>query len=71
MVRNFAAEIAEREPGPYWVLRWLKANQNNLKTGYLTPINGIRKKAKSAFYYSLYFKLLERKINKYHILLEN
>ena len=42
-----------------------------MKTGYLTPINGARKKAKSAFYYSLYFKLLGRKIDEYYILLEN
>jgi Tc5 transposase DNA-binding domain len=71
MVRNFAAEIAGREPGPHWVSRWLKTNQNDLRTGYLTPINGARKKAESAFYYSLYFKLLERKIDEYYILPEN
>ena len=71
MVRNFAAEIAGREPGPHWVSRWLKTNQNNLRTGYLTSINGARKKAESAFYYSLYFKLLKRKIDEYHILPEN
>ena len=52
-------------------MQWLKTNQNNLRTSYLTPINSARKKAESAFYYSLYFKLLERKIDEYHILPKN
>lgn len=26
MVRNFTATIAGRQPGPYWVSRWLKAH---------------------------------------------
>jgi hypothetical protein len=45
MVRNFAAQIAQRQPGPHWVERWLKANKKDLKCGYLTPIDRARKKA--------------------------
>jgi hypothetical protein len=67
MVRNFAAQIAQRQPGPHWLGRWLKANKKDLKCGYLTPIDGARKKAESAYHYSLYFKLLARKIKEYDI----
>ena len=62
MVRNFAATIAERQPGPHWISRWLKAHGKEMKSGYLTPIDSQRKKADSAFYYSLYFELMARKI---------
>ena len=44
---------------------------DKLKLGYLAPINIARKKADSALYYSLYFKLLGRKIAEYDILPEN
>jgi hypothetical protein len=67
MVRNFAAQIAQRQPGPHWLGRWLKANKKVLKCGYLTSIDGARKKAESVYYYSLYFELLGRKIKEYDI----
>ena len=44
MVKNFAAQIAQREPGPHWCERWSKANKEDLKSGYLTPIDGARKR---------------------------
>jgi hypothetical protein len=31
MVRNFAATIAGRLPGPHWVARWIKAHSEELK----------------------------------------
>jgi len=71
MVCNFAATIAGQQPGPHWVSRWLKAHQNELKSGYLTPIDSARKKADSAYYYALYFELIARKIQQYQILPEN
>jgi len=71
MVQNLAAGIARRQPGNHWTARWLAAHKNELKLGYLPPINIARKKADSALYYSLYFKLLSRKIAKYNILPEN
>ena len=67
MVRNFAADIAGRQPGPHWISRWLKAHSKELKSGYLTPINSSRKRSKSAYYYALYFKLLARKITQYEV----
>jgi DDE superfamily endonuclease/Tc5 transposase DNA-binding domain len=71
MVRNFGAQIAQKQPGPHWVERWLKANKKDLKSGYLTPIDGARKKAESAYYYSLYYELLARKIKEYDIQPQN
>jgi hypothetical protein len=71
MVRNFAAQIAQKQPGPHWLGRWLKANKKDLKYGYLIPIDGVRKKTESAYYYSLYFELLARKIKEYDIQPQN
>ena len=51
--------------------RWLAVFKNELQTGYLLPIDAARKKADSVLYYSLYFKLLGRKITEYNIQLEN
>jgi hypothetical protein len=65
MVHNLAARILGKQPGKYWTARWLAAYKDDLKTGYLSPINTIRKKADSALYYSLYFKLIGRKIAEY------
>ena len=67
MVRNFAADIAGRQPGPHWMSRWLKAHSKELKSGYLTPIDSSRKRSKSAYYYALYFELLARKIAQYEV----
>jgi hypothetical protein len=54
-------------PGPHWTSRWLETNKDSLLTGYLTTIDAARKKADSAFYYGLYFELLEEKLKKYNI----
>ena len=71
MVRNLAAGIAGKQPGNHWTARWLAAHKNELKSGYLPPIDIARKKADSALYYSLYFELLGRKIAEYNIQPEN
>ena len=71
MVRNLAARIVGKQPGNHWTGRWLADYKNELKSGYLPLINIARKKANSALYYSLYFKLLSRKIAKYNIQPEN
>ena len=54
MVRNFAATIAQKQPGPHWTSRWLEVNKDSLLTGYLTTIDAVWKKADLAFYYGLY-----------------
>lgn len=66
IVKRFAQEINRFKPGPRWISRWLQLQADKLKTAYLTPIDGIHKKAKSTFYFSLYFNLLERKLGQYH-----
>jgi len=71
MVHNLAAGIIGRQPGKHWTARWLAAHKDELKTGYLSPINAARKKADSALYYSLYFKLIGRKLSKYNIQPQN
>ena len=71
MVKNIAAEIIGRQPGHNQLTRWLAAYKDELKLGYLAPINITQKKANLALYYSLYFKLLGRKITEYNILPEN
>ena len=42
-----------------------------LLLGYLLPINKFRKRADLVLYYSLYFKLLGRKMKEYNIKLSN
>jgi hypothetical protein len=71
IVRNLAARIIGRQPGEHWAARWLLAYKDKLKSVYLLLINSVRKKADLALYYSLYFKLLGRKIIKYNIQLGN
>ena len=71
MVKNIIAKIVGRQPGYNWPTRWLAAHKDKLKLGYLALINILRKKANSALYYSLYFKLLGRKIAEYNILPKN
>ena len=67
IVYNLTAKILGKQPGNYQIARQLATYKNNLKTGYLSPINTVRKKANSALYYSLYFKLIGRKLAKYNI----
>lgn len=67
MVKNFAAEIAGREPGSNWVSRFLKKHEDKLMSAYTTGIDSSRKKADSAFKYSLYFEALKRKMDEYDI----
>jgi len=71
MVENIAAKIIGRQPGHNWLTCWLAAYKDKLKLGYLALINIARKKANLVLYYSLYFKLLGRKIAEYNILPKN
>jgi len=71
MVRTFASHIAGRLPGPHWTSRWVRAHNDQLKSGYLCSIDSARKKADSALYYSLYFELLARKLAEYSIQPQN
>jgi hypothetical protein len=67
MIRNFASEIAGRQAGKSWVDRFIKRNQIDLITRWASGIDVNRKRADSAFKYTLYFELLRRKIDEYKI----
>jgi len=71
MLRNFAQEIAGKQPGSRWAARWIEKQGTSLKSHYLTPINNLRKKAESAYHFGLYFSLLAQKIKKYGIKRQN
>jgi hypothetical protein len=67
MIRNFAKEIVGTKPGKNWPSRWLKAHSDKVISYYTTGMDASRKKADSAFKYSLYFELLARKIEQYKL----
>jgi hypothetical protein len=67
MLRNFAKEISGQKPGKNWPGRWLKSHNDKITTRYATGIDCLRKRADSAFKYSLYFAMVARKIEEYGI----
>ena len=67
MVKNFAEEIAGKKAGKNWVSRWLKQHDDKLVSAYTTGIDSSRKKADSAFKYSLYFNALKEKMEEYDV----
>ncbi|KAF2184556.1 hypothetical protein K469DRAFT_780953 [Zopfia rhizophila CBS 207.26] len=69
MLRNFAKEIrhAEKRPGNHWPERWRKRYAKDIMYAYATGIDKGRKAADSAFKYTLYFELMQRKIQEYEV----
>ena len=67
MIRNFATEIAGREAGKCWPERFLQRHDIDLVSRWASSIDVARKRADSAFKYSLYFKLLREKIEQYNV----
>jgi hypothetical protein len=67
MIRNFAAEIGGREAGKSWVDRFIKRYDIDLISRWTSGMDSSRKRADSAFKYSLYFELLRRKIEQYNV----
>jgi hypothetical protein len=67
MIRNFASEIGGRQAGKSWVNWFIKRFDVDLVSRWTSSIDTNRKKANSAFKYSLYFKLLRRKIKQYNV----
>lgn len=67
MIRNFAAQIASKPVGKNWVDRFVNRHNIDLISHWASGIDHNRFKADSAFKYSLYFKLLEQKIEQYEI----
>jgi hypothetical protein len=67
MIRNFASEIGGRQAGKSWVDRFIKRFDVDLVSRWTSGMDTNRKKADSAFKYSLYFELLRRKIEQYNV----
>jgi hypothetical protein len=67
MLRNFAAEICGKKPGREWPSRFLKRNSVELVMRYTTGMDKERKRADSAFKYTLYFEMLNKKLEQYGI----
>ena len=71
ILRNFAKEITGNKPGKHWPSRFLKKYNNNLIARYTIGIDTSRKRADSAYKYTLYFELMARKIKEYDMQPEN
>jgi hypothetical protein len=56
MLRNFAKEITGNKPGKLWPGRFIKRHQHDLISTYTTAIDAARKRADSAYKYTLYFE---------------
>ena len=67
MIQNFAQEICQKEIGNRWVERFLHRHQSKLVSKWTMGLDHNRSRADSAFKYSLYFELLKKKIEQYHI----
>ncbi|EED14851.1 hypothetical protein TSTA_043260 [Talaromyces stipitatus ATCC 10500] len=62
MLANFARDITGKEPGKNWVTRWVKAHGKEVISRHSSGLDSDRKKADSAWRYTLYFELIGRKI---------
>jgi len=67
IIRNFAKEICGKKLGKIWPYRFLKRHLDKLVTKFYFGIDRDRCRADSGYKYSLYFKLLKRKIEQYKI----
>ncbi|KAI7973275.1 hypothetical protein EIK77_004552 [Talaromyces pinophilus] len=67
MLANFARDICGKAPGKNWASRWVKAHSDKIISRYSKPLDSDRKKADSAWKYTLYFELLGQKIEKYNL----
>ena len=67
MIRNFASEIGGRQAGRSWVDRFIRRYDVDLISRWTSGMDTNRKRADSAFKYSLYFELLRRKIEQYNV----
>jgi len=56
MVRNFAREIAKKEPSHNWVFRFVQTYSTELKSDYLDGLDLNRRKADNRWRYERYFK---------------
>jgi hypothetical protein len=67
MIRNFGLQIARKELGYHWVVRFVHRYPNNLISKWTTGMDNSRHKADSNTKYSLYFDLLRDKFDQYRV----
>lgn len=58
MVRNFAAEIARKQPGKNWVSRFNRSYNDVLSSTYIAAADRARQKADNYYDYTKYFELV-------------
>ena len=65
MIRNFAKEIRgiENKPGRDWPKRWRQRHKDEIIYTYTTGMDRSRYTANSTYKYTLYFKLINRKLH--------
>jgi hypothetical protein len=71
MIQSFARTVVKKEVGEGWILRFVERNKDALISKWTTGMDRNRHQADSEHNYSLYFDLLEFKMNEYSILPEN
>jgi hypothetical protein len=67
MIRSFASEIAQKDVGKNWADRFVRRHHIDLISHWATEFDRNRFKDDSAFKYTLYFELLNQKIEKYKV----
>ena len=67
IVQQFASELAGKPVSESWVSRFLRRHPNHLISRSGKAIAKERTKADSGAKYSLYFKLLHKKIEEYNV----
>jgi hypothetical protein len=71
MIKNFASEIARKEPSDSWDTDFLHRNRDHLISQWATSRDSDRHKADSWGNYKQYFDLMHRKMTRYSIVAEN
>ncbi|KAF2840864.1 DDE-domain-containing protein [Patellaria atrata CBS 101060] len=67
MVRIYAGEITGKLPSVSWPSRWINDNLGVLKSAYLAPIDVVRKSSESPITWSIFYNILNAKIQQYNI----
>jgi hypothetical protein len=67
IIHNFVEEIAKKDVGKCWVDCFVKRRKLDFVSKWASSIDSRRKRANSAYKYSLYFELLHAKLEKYNI----
>lgn len=71
MIRNFASAVAKEPVSESWVTRFINKYTIDLISKYSTGMDSDRHNADSHLKYKLYFNLLQAKIDKYNVKVED